>query len=276
MKIKKWVFLALCLFLKSLNFSVYAVCELSVMHRDHLYNFSLTQPTLKHPHGVLSEDGFYKVAVNETLLWFQLCDQMLFNHDPPRCFGCEDCGGSLHCGMKCSALVASSNGGYDVCKTIGKTSNLDITLIDKEDPPKGVSVKMSASGSKINCSLSVSVLCDLNGNLAPYSLDKLGTCDYATVLRHPSGCAKIISIRGRGWGWFGTLIIILLCLLGGYLLAGTVYRFVFLGVRGLEVVPNMDFWLSLPQRSKSLLGSLLRRLRSRPRSSQNSYSPMNY
>lgn len=25
------------------------------------------------------------------------------------------------------------------------------------------------------------------------------------VLSHPSGCAEIVSVHGKGWGWFGTL-----------------------------------------------------------------------
>ncbi|XP_058075141.1 uncharacterized protein LOC131223691 isoform X3 [Magnolia sinica] len=236
--------------------SVYAVsgsCELSVFHGSSLYNFSLTRPSPKYPHGVLSEDGFYKVSVNETLLWFQLCDRMIFNHDPPGCFDCQDCGGPLHCGMKCSALVANNIG-------------------DKNDPQKGVTVKMSTSVLESNCSLSVSVFCDSKGILGPYSLNRSGDCNYATELRHPSGCATIISIRGRGWRWFGTLITILLCLLGGYLLVGTVYRYFFLGVRGIEVVPNLEFWLSLPRKAQSLVMSLVRRFRRQPQGNRSTYT----
>lgn len=62
-----------------------------------------------------------------------------------------------------------------------------------------------------------------------------GNCDYAVVLRHPSGCAKVIYVNGKGWGWFGTLMMIILCLLVGYVLVGTIYRFFFLGIQGIEV-----------------------------------------
>ncbi|GMP23540.1 hypothetical protein CsSME_00001091 [Camellia sinensis var. sinensis] len=72
----------------SLN-SVSAICELSIVDHNKLYNYSLASPSPKFPHGVLSEDGFYKVAVNQTVLWFQLCDAMIFNHDPPTCIDCE-------------------------------------------------------------------------------------------------------------------------------------------------------------------------------------------
>ncbi|XP_043814415.1 uncharacterized protein LOC122724062 isoform X2 [Manihot esculenta] len=110
--------------------SVSAVCQLNFVDGHKLFNFSLASPLPKFPHGVLSEDGFYKVAVNESVLWF------------------EDCGGPLHYGMECSALVTDNIG-------------------DERNPQKGVIVKMSntvktSTGSK-NCSLNVSVICDSNG-----------------------------------------------------------------------------------------------------------------
>ncbi|KAJ4969638.1 hypothetical protein NE237_002737 [Protea cynaroides] len=269
-----WILLLTFLLGRSFN-DVSAVCELSLVHGNDFYNFSLASPSQRYPHGVLSEDGFYRVAANDTVLWFQLCDGMIFNHDPPRCFDCQDCGGPSHCGMKCSALVANDNKGYSVCNTVGIASSIDVDLIDKKNPMAGVIVKMSSSGSEINCSLSVSVFCDSNGVQGPYTLEKLGICDYATGLRHPSACANIISMH-RGWGWLGTFTTIILCLLGGYLLAGTVYRFFFVGVRGIEVIPNLEFWLHLPRRMQSLLGSLIRRFRGPSEGYRSSYSPVNF
>ncbi|XP_020108864.1 uncharacterized protein LOC109724445 [Ananas comosus] len=247
-------------------------CELSVVHRNTLYNYTLASPTPKHPHGVLSEDGFYRVAVNDSILWFQLCDQMIFNHDPPTCHGCQSCGGPLRCGMKCSGLVSNNVGGYDVCTTIGIGSNQQITLIDKNNPQKGVMVKMVLT----DCSLSVSVFCDSNVVQLPETFDISGTCDYATALRHPSGCAKAISVSGKGWGWFGTLIMIIICLLLGYILVGTVYRFFFLGIHGVEAIPNLQFWINLPQRARIMISSLIRKLSGRSGDSQGSYARMNY
>ncbi|RVX03037.1 hypothetical protein CK203_016716 [Vitis vinifera] len=271
----RWVLILTILHRVSL-FSASDVCRLSVLDRYNLYTFSLASPTSKFPHGVLSEDGFYKVAVNETVLWFQvgsiryhlsckmicehklislqLCDGMIFNHDPPTCADCWDCGGPSRCGMDCSALVANNVKGYHVCTTIGRASSVDINLIDKNIPKKGVTVKMSSNGPDVNCSLSVSVICESNGVQGPYSLEQSGTCDYfntngcalnhhirvvedlpirlsggqgssqevlhgeammdqvfgkygATEMRHPSGCAEIVSVHGRGLGWFSTFLI---------------------------------------------------------------------
>ncbi|KAK1271434.1 hypothetical protein QJS04_geneDACA005979 [Acorus gramineus] len=249
-------------------------CDLSVIRGNSMYNFSLPSPRPNYPHGALSEDGFYKLALNGTFLWFQLCDQMIFNHDPPRCVGCQGCGGPLHCGMKCNALVAEKIEGYYVCTTIGQHSTTNIAPIDEKDLRKGVVVKMSASNPTNKCSLSVSVFCDPSRTHGLHSIDKHGTCDYVTELWHPSGCANIISIHGKGLGWFGTLIITILCLFGGYLLAGSAYRYFFLGIRGLDVIPNMEFWLHLLEILQSFLGSLVGRWRRRSQDSQNPYRPV--
>ncbi|KAA8539539.1 hypothetical protein F0562_026231 [Nyssa sinensis] len=230
---------------------------------------------------------------------------MIFNHDPPTCVDCSDCGGPSRCGMGCSALAANNIGvtlhrceynctrigeaikyevlwinllskiGYPICNTIGHSSSMIISLIDNKNPHMGVIVKMSNGGLKLNCSLSVSIICDSNGVQGPQTLEKVGICDYVTLLRHPSGCAKIVSVHGKGLGWFGTFMIIILCLFGGYLLAGTVYRF-FLGVRGIDVIPNLDFWASLPQRAQSLFMSLVRKFRGPSESYRSSYSPVNF
>lgn len=248
-------------------------CEFSFTQGNYLYNYRLAAPSSSYPHGVMSEDGFYKIAVNETVLWYQLCDHMIFNHGQPKCLNCQDCGGPLHCGTQCSALVENNIGGYPVCTTIGRASNADVSLLEKNKPEKGIIVKMVASGSKENCSLSVSVICDLSKVQVSNSLTILGDCDYATELKHPSGCARIISGHGKGWGWFGTLMIIILCLLGGYILVGAIYRHFFLGIHGAQAIPNLEFWLSLPQRAGAMLSSLVRKLRGLS-ASRSSYAPL--
>ncbi|TXG50049.1 hypothetical protein EZV62_025924 [Acer yangbiense] len=306
---------------------VAAVCEYSFIENGKLYSYSLASPLREFPHGILSEDGFslflslvfliwvlfYKVAVNETVLWFQLCDGMIFNHDLPRCVGCLDCGGPSRCGSECSALVANDIEGYPVCTTIGHVSATDINVMDKQNPHKGVIVTMSSNGTKHNCSLSVSVICDSNGIQGPQSIEKSETCAYverrltcdigvkleelecpapycviailgsrseerilATVLRHPSGCAKIASVVGGGWGWFGTFMTIIFCLFGSYLLAGAAYRYFSLGAHGVNVIPNLDFWATLPHRIQSFFASLVRRFRGPSEGHRSTYSRVNF
>ncbi|KAE8684164.1 Prohibitin-3 [Hibiscus syriacus] len=63
-----------------------------------------------HDGDVEDGDGKRKMDVNETVLWFQLCGGMVFNHDQPGCAECSDCGSPSRCGMECSALVAKSTG----------------------------------------------------------------------------------------------------------------------------------------------------------------------
>uniref|UniRef100_A0ACD5YN26 Uncharacterized protein n=1 Tax=Avena sativa TaxID=4498 RepID=A0ACD5YN26_AVESA len=279
-------------------------CELSVARGGALYNFSLAAPTPAHPHGVLSEDGFYKVAMNDSVIWFQLCDQMIFNFDPPLCLRCEACGGPLRCGTQCSALVSHYIRGYDVCTTIGRASESHLSLIDESNPQKGVVVKMSSS----KCSFSVFIFCDsavaqvskfkltffssLSFSLSilhsyftvlvsslifqlPDKFSQSGNCDYVTVLRHPSGCARSVSASGDGWGWLGTSFITILCLLGGYILIGAIYRYYFLGIHSVEAIPNLEFWKSLPTKLKSVFVPSTRNPRSRSRDARGPYAPVN-
>lgn len=252
-----------------------ATCEYDTLERNKLYSYSLSSPINNFPHGVLSEDGFYKVAANDTIIWFQLCDGMIFNHDPPRCVDCWGCGGPLRCGMGCSALVAKYSGGYYACTTIGHETNFDINLMDKNTPDKGVTVTMSSNIDGVNCSLSVSIVCDKNSVKEPETFKTLGTCHYATELRHPAGCPKIAA-HATGWGWFGILLTILLCSVGAYLLVGGVYRFSYLGIRGLDVIPSLDFWISIPHRIKSVFMSLVQRFRGPTYHHRSSYSSVNF
>lgn len=269
------LFLLTILLVVNFSSAIAASCEYGTREGNKLYSYSLTSPIQKLPHGVLSEDGFYKVASNDTIIWFQLCDGMIFNHDPPRCVDCWDCGGPSRCGMGCSGLVAKYIGGYYACTAIGREMNFEINLTDRKRPDKGVTITMSSNTDGVNCSLSVSVVCDSNGVKEPESFQKLGTCHYATELRHPSGCPKIAN-HATGWGWFRVLLTILLCSVGAYLLIGGVYRFFFLGIRGLDVIPNLDFWISIPHRIKSVFISLVQRFRGPTYHHRSSYSSVNF
>ncbi|KAK4353171.1 hypothetical protein RND71_028689 [Anisodus tanguticus] len=256
--------------------SVNATCQLSFEQNNKLYNYSLTNPIRNFPHGILSEDGFYKVAGNGTVLWFQLCDTMIFNHDPPTCIECGDCGGISRCGMGCSALVANTVGGYPVCTTLGYSSSTSVELIDKKDPLKGITAKLSNRGPKLNCSLAVSIVCDTNGVEGPQTLELVGTCDYATQIHHPSGCAVIISSHGDGMGWFGTTLIIILFFFGVYFLGGAVYRYYSLGIRGIDIIPNLEFWASLPHTLQNSFISLVWRFRGPSHGHRSTYSPVSF
>ncbi|XP_051138534.1 uncharacterized protein LOC127256526 [Andrographis paniculata] len=256
--------------------SVPEQCELTFKDKHKVYYYSLASPVRGFPHGILSEDGFYKVAANGSVLWFQLCSSMIFNHDPPTCVDCKGCGGSSNCGMRCNALVSQRIQGYPVCTTLGQPSTTVIEVLDKNNPQMGVKVKMTNKALMHNCSLSVSVVCNALGVKGPHTLEAVGVCDFKTELKHPLGCAKIVSSHGGGLGWFGSFVIILLCLFGAYLVGGAAYRYFYLHVRGIDVIPNLEFWASLPHRIQSCYLSLLRRFRGPSHGYRSSYSPVNF
>ncbi|GJY61080.1 hypothetical protein Tco_0461737 [Tanacetum coccineum] len=230
--------------------SLNAVCEEhTISDENKIYKYNLAASSDKYPHGVLSEDGYYKVSSNGTVVWFQLCDAMIFNHDPPRCFDCFDCGGSARCGIGCSALMSNDFSGYPVCTTIGLTSTVTTDLIDNKSPHMGLVIKMWYNGPQFNCSLSVSVVCDSKQVQGPTALGKVGLCDFVsalklkissasqvTQLRHPSGCAKI----------------------------------------GIDVIPNLELWASLPRKARNGFTSLVRRFRGPSEGYQTSYSRANF
>ncbi|EPS63394.1 hypothetical protein M569_11391, partial [Genlisea aurea] len=190
----------------------------------------------------------------------------------------QDCGGSSsRCGMGCSALVSNKIEGYPVCTTLGRPSSTAIVIRERKSPHSGVIVMMN-DGTRQNCSLYVSVVCDSNKVQGPRTLEVHGPCEYSTEIKHPLGCAKITSHDRSGFGWFGTLMIIILCLFGAYLVAGAVYRHFVLHVRGLDVIPHLELWTSLPHTVQSCFQSSMRRLSGGGPSHvhRSSYSPVNF
>ncbi|OAE27936.1 hypothetical protein AXG93_3309s1330 [Marchantia polymorpha subsp. ruderalis] len=199
---------------------------------------------------------------------------MKFNYDAPMCDNCESCGGPLHCGETCSALLSTSTGGtaflysllaqrkkmakvhvliftvqrFPTCTTLGFASNQSYSLINPDKPEVGVTVRMIAVSTKKSCSLSIAVYCSLKNEELPSVItkDAPGKCDYTTSIHHSAGCPIVTSVKGGGMGWFGTLLIVLLCGLIVYFAVGIAYRMTVLGVSGLEAFPHLDFWKALP------------------------------
>ncbi|KAK6135750.1 hypothetical protein DH2020_030530 [Rehmannia glutinosa] len=169
--------------------SVSALCELSFEDKNKVYYYSLASPVRNFPHGVLSEDGLALSALR-------------FDDIQPRSSSmCRLTAGPSRCGMGCSALVSNQIEGYPICTTLGQPSGSLIDVRDKKSPHTGIIVKMTNIGPKHNCSLSVSVICNSNGVQGPQTLETVGFCDYNTELKHPLGCAKIISSKGNGFGF---------------------------------------------------------------------------
>ncbi|CAM6016365.1 unnamed protein product [Sphagnum balticum] len=223
-----------------------------------MYRFDLAAQIQGFPHGIRSEDGFYKVSIEAcekqaaATYWFQLCEHMKFNHDPPICLGCETCGGLNHCGETCSALQSVSYPGYSVCTTLGYPKTTSFSLIDPQKPEQGVRVKMlTCNGPNGNCSLVVSVYCNRNGIEVPTNVQNVSWCDFETSMTHPVGCPIVTTIGRGSWGWFGTIFIMFICGFFLYMAIGITYRITVLRVSGFEAIPHLDFWQGLPLRIKN-------------------------
>ncbi|KAJ0722131.1 hypothetical protein HanOQP8_Chr08g0283271 [Helianthus annuus] len=64
-----------------------------------------------------------------------------------------------------------------------------------------------------------------------------------------------------------------LFLFGGYLITGAVYRFFILA---FVIIPNLEFWASLPHRVRNSFTSLVRRFRGPSQNYRSSYSPVDF
>ncbi|CAM6095195.1 unnamed protein product [Calypogeia fissa] len=233
-------------------------CSWETSTNSKRYSFNLLT-SIGHAHGARSEDGFYTIVDNsggtEKTYWFQLCDHMEFNYNAPQCDQCESCGGPSHCGETCSALQSTADGGYAHCTTLGAASNHSYSLIDSVKPETGVVVRMTATTLGKSCSFSVSIYCTTKSEELPKTVSKNGggNCDYETSFYHSAGCPIVTNLSRGGMGWFATIVIMLLCLFVLYLAVGIGYRVSVLGVSGLEAIPNLDFWKTLPYTIKHYL-----------------------
>jgi hypothetical protein len=231
-------------------------CEWAAISNKKKYSFNLATPTKAFPHGILSEDGFYKVTAKtsegETNYWFQLCEHMKFNFNPPLCENCEACGGAGHCGETCSAIMSSSYPGYSVCTTLGFPGSIQYSFIDQNKPEQGVRVNMTSCNKKpeSDCSFSVLVQCSHSVVEAPTTVTNKtgGGCDYEAILKHPAGCPVVTNVSNGGWGWFGSLLFLLVLAFVVYMAVGIAYRVTVLGVSGFEAIPNLDTWRALPSK----------------------------
>lgn len=242
------------------NSEVSDACAWATTTNGKMYSFNLVSPTKGYPHGILSEDGFYKISAKskdgETNYWFQLCEHMKFNFNPPLCENCEGCGGLGHCGETCSALVSSSYPGYSLCTTLGYPESIYYSLINQDKPEQGVRVNMTTCNkSKPNCSFSVLVYCSHSGFEPPKTAmnGTSGECNLETALKHPAGCPVVTNMSKKGWGWFGSLLFMLLLIFVVYVAVGIGYRVTVLGASGFEAIPNLDTWRALPSKIQLLV-----------------------
>jgi len=65
-------------------------------------------------------------------------------------------------------------------------------------------------------------------------------CIYAMTINSPAGCAHEISGGGLSAG--SIILIIVACLVFVYLVGGMAFNYKFKELRGVEMVPNVEFW----------------------------------
>ncbi|WMV31227.1 hypothetical protein MTR67_024612 [Solanum verrucosum] len=86
----------------------------------------------------------------------------------------------------------------------------------------------------------------------------------------------ILSRERNGLVWYHVDTVRILFFFGVYLVGGAVYRYYSLGIRGIDIIPNLEFWASLPHTLQSSFTSLVRRFRGPSHGHRSSYSPVNF
>eukprot|EP00898_Chlorokybus_atmophyticus_P007032 jgi/Chlat1/732/Chrsp104S01212 len=235
------------------------------------YAYDLTRPLDDLPLGVVSTAGYYRIdnstqqgePLSDLTVWFQLCRSMKFvsSAAAPYCGSqCpQSCGGDLHCGETCGALVLRKIEGYPFCFTLGQFEASSLSFIDDRRPALGVAVNIS-QGDNSGCpagvrrSLTVNLLC--KGQVEPEVsgiVSELSPCIYVTDMVHPVACPLHMGSEENRFG-ASTVIVLLIAVVILYLLGGIAYNNITQGSTGLEAVPNIDFWRITGQVLKTYSG----------------------
>ena len=226
--------------------------------------------------GLISPTGFYKLNVaggqyTTFTYWWQFCGNMNFRTTLPaqrpvcgnNAFSmcpeaCKDANTKM-CGNGCAGLMAQqyTNSANAYCWSLGEWSNgadVSLALYNPADPTQGIIYTMK-KGDGQGCSggarrsLSIAIQCPAAGALGqavfPSSVTDLGNCAYATTMVHPSACPFAADGPG-GWTWGNNFLVFFFGTAALYLGVGVAFRYRQLEMRGLEVVPHLDFWRELP------------------------------
>lgn len=171
---------------------------------------------------------------------------------------CKDASTQM-CGNGCAALMAQqyTSSANSYCWSVGEWSNgadVSLSLYNPADPTAGI-IYTIKKGDSQGCSngarrsLSVAVQCPASGALGqavfPTTITDLGNCAYATTMVHPSACPFTGAGTG-GWTWGNTFLCLFFTGFGAYFVGGAAFRYKQLDMRGVEVVPHLEFWRELP------------------------------
>ena len=105
---------------------------------------------------------------------------------------------------------------------------------------------------KTRRSFSIAIQCPPSGGTSgsavfPTTITDLGNCAYATTMVHPSACPTL-GKSTAGWGFGNWVFFLALGAFAVYFLGGMAFRYRQLGMRGIDMVPNLEFWRELPVR----------------------------
>ena len=142
-------------------------------------------------------------------------------------------------------LKNTTTNGATTYATISSQFNVDYYIVDKNPYTTEVRYKSEFGTTKIElkCTSGVETQGDTFTRLAGSGIWNL---KFSLITRHACPI-QLVSNYNRNL----PVLFILLCAVGGvsllvYFTCGVFYQFVVKGARGLEIVPNIDFWKETP------------------------------
>jgi len=148
------------------------------------------------------------------------------------------------------------------CYDLGQLSSMKITQLDANNFAKGARVSYKTDnwcGQTSILGIEIDTQCDQSVEWKFVSAEAYakGTCTMSVVTKSKYACAVADSSgSGSGTGEItpesggisgGTIfLIILLCLIFVYIVGGMAYNFKIRQIRGIEMIPNLEIWKTIP------------------------------
>ncbi|XP_066140575.1 uncharacterized protein [Euwallacea fornicatus] len=230
-----------------LIFSILSVCSATVC-TDHtscscnLDAYSFINIThLEPPKGGFFQDGEMTEST-DVIYFFAGCQDRKFN---PKDYNFVNVtitpeSASL---IKCSSSIITINGTTvkQNCEVIGMANDIIFDLVPKIGDKDKIQYQISYQNPKRNQNPTIHLACDT------YSSTDLKISNHATdnlILYSPLVCVQHISHHQLSSG--SIFCIMFFVAFSTYFIGGALIMYFIRGARGMEILPNFDFWASIP------------------------------
>ncbi|XP_063712397.1 cation-dependent mannose-6-phosphate receptor-like [Symsagittifera roscoffensis] len=124
------------------------------------------------------------------------------------------------------------------------------TTQDNEPKPTVTYKGVASGGSSIKRGINITYTCDQSTPELPFTVGQneleVDTYYYPFAVTGSGACLQDIGGGGGGLTGAGIFLIIYFVSIAIYLIAGICYKALYKGARGMEMIPNTEFWMMVP------------------------------